>query len=228
MSLRSSSTMVFNSFFYFKRSYIYSTISSFDLVSQIPSQPMMIKSSSGCRSTTWMSGLAVMGHSSGFRSLFTLYLRSPRDLLRLRLPSTRPSVTWLPAFSIRLSSISSSGLWSKESGKALPPRPNTHLESPALAAYIFYMLSISITFAVQPIESNISWSLLWSPPALFPLMSPSSLKRGALLGGFFLFMAASSSLPGSFSSSSSILRKLYLRAASRFPLLYPSTSFKYY
>lgn len=186
-----------------------STISWLDLVSQMPSQPMMMKSSSPVRSNSRTSGLAVTGCSSGVSSLFYLYFKSPRDLLRFRLPSTLPSTIWLPAFSILRFSSSLSGLWSYERGIALPPRAITHLESPALATYNFFISSIKMQFAVQPIESSIKLSLLTSE-AVFE-MSPSSLNRGALLGGFYLFIVAISSLPGSFSNCLSISKKLYLR-----------------
>lgn len=133
MSSNKSVTISFRDYPPLSFSYIYSTISSLLLVSQIPSQPMMMKSSSSVSSTTDVSGYAVTGCSSGFNFLFYLYFRSPRDLLRFKLPSTLPSVITLPAFSILLLSSSFSGLWSNVRGTALPPLPSTDLESPALA-----------------------------------------------------------------------------------------------
>jgi len=44
-------------------------------------------------------------------------------------------------------------------------------------------------------------------------ISPSSLKRGALLGGFALFISAISFLPLSYSNYTSISKKLYLSAS---------------
>jgi hypothetical protein len=80
-----------------------------DLTSQIPSQPMTMKSSSSSICLTVMSGTQVIACSSGGKFLF-LWFRSPRDLDKLRLPSTLPSITSLPALIIRWYSFGFSGL----------------------------------------------------------------------------------------------------------------------
>jgi hypothetical protein len=71
---------------------------------------MIMKSSSGVISITNVSGFAVIGYSSGFKDLLVLYFKSPKDLLKFRLPSTLPSTIVLPAFSILSFSFSLSGL----------------------------------------------------------------------------------------------------------------------
>lgn len=64
-----------------------------------------MKSISLSRSNSYVSGFAVMDYSSGVRCVLFLYFRSPRDLVRLRLPSTRPSVIVDPDFVMRSISV---------------------------------------------------------------------------------------------------------------------------
>ena len=96
-----------------------------------------MKSDSGVISYSYVSGLAVIGCSSAYNSGFCLYFKSPSARVKLRFPSTRPSVIVLPAASILLISSSFSGLWSKLSATAFPPYPMTALESPAFATNNF-------------------------------------------------------------------------------------------
>jgi len=73
-------------------SYIHATASSLLFFSQIPSHPMSMKSTPFSRVNSYVSGLAVIAYSSGFKCSRCLYFRSPRLRVRFRLPSTRPSV----------------------------------------------------------------------------------------------------------------------------------------
>lgn len=66
----------------------------------MPSHPIMMKSTSSVKSYSYTSGLAVMAYSSGLRSDFFLYLKSPRDLVKFNPPSTLPLTILLPAFNI--------------------------------------------------------------------------------------------------------------------------------
>jgi len=73
-------------------------ISSVLRVSQIPSQPMIIKSSSFVSFLIYISGKAEIIYSSGLRLAFFLYSRSPRALVKLRLSLTLPSLIYPPAY----------------------------------------------------------------------------------------------------------------------------------
>ena len=84
-------------FFSFSRWPIHFTISSFCLTSQIPSQPMMIKSIFSFL-TFKMSGSAVIICSSGANLAFFLYSKSPIALERFKFPYTLPCTTSPPAF----------------------------------------------------------------------------------------------------------------------------------
>ena len=76
----------------------------------------------------------------------------PMALERLRPPLTLPSgVTFPPAFSILVISISSSGLWSIERSTAIPAFDKTHRESPALAT-MMRLPCINATTAVHPLS----------------------------------------------------------------------------
>lgn len=86
------STSSFLALYLFIYSYIHYTASSLLFFSQIPSHPISMKSTPFSRSNSYVSGLAVIACSSGFRCSRCLYLRSPRLRVRFRLPSTRPSV----------------------------------------------------------------------------------------------------------------------------------------
>jgi len=189
---------------------MYSTAYSLLLFSQMPSQPIRIKSMLLSSSNSYVSGFAVMAYSSGFRCSLFLYFRSPRDLVRLRFPSTRPSWMVLPAFSILSISIYDSGLWSTLISTAFPSLPITHLESPALATYNFdNSLSIITTLEVQPIESSIISSRVCSLSS--PFLSPYKICMiGGFYGGCSFRSWASSSYPASSLRSSSTLKKLCL------------------
>ena len=86
------------------------TASSLLFFSQIPSQPINMKSTPFSRSNSYVSGFAVIAYSSGFKCSRALYLRSPRLRVRLRLPSTRPSVMVDPDLVILSISVQLSGL----------------------------------------------------------------------------------------------------------------------
>lgn len=112
---------------------IKSTTSWEDLTSQIPSQPITIKSSSSSIFCVLMSGTQVIGCSVTGRFLTCLCLRSPSDRLKFKFPSTLPSITSQPALIILSYSLGFSGLWSSESSIALPLCDSTQRESPAFA-----------------------------------------------------------------------------------------------
>ena len=95
------------------------------------------------------SGFAVIICSSAGSLLFVLYYRSPNALDKFKFPFTLPYETIPPAFVIRLSSISSSGLWSKLKGTTSLLTDATARESPELAQMIL-MGVIKTTLAVQP------------------------------------------------------------------------------
>merc|ERR1711988_626730 len=101
--------------------------------SQIPSQPMTKKASSGLIALFITSGIGEINCSAGFRAGFFLYSRSPRALLKFRFPLTLPSIMKPPAFEILVFSISLSGLWSSDKAKTFLLLHKMHLESPALA-----------------------------------------------------------------------------------------------
>ena len=199
ISLSSSLTTVLRSTVYALFSnfaYTHSTISSFDLVSQQPSQPIIMKSDSGVISYSYVSGFAVIGCYSAVNSVFYLYFKSPRARVKLRLPSTRPSVIVLPAASILLISSSFSGLWSKLRGTALPPYPMTALESPAFATNSFFLTESTITtLAVHPIESSARDSSDCSPFSFLPPASVSTFNSGDLFGGLSRLSFATSCRP---------------------------------
>ena len=88
-SSRSSSKIWPFSFFYDKRFDIQFTMSAFDLTSQIPSQPMMIKSMFSFF-IFFTYGFAVIICSYADSLLLVLYSRSPIALDKLRLPFTLP------------------------------------------------------------------------------------------------------------------------------------------
>lgn len=171
-----------------------------------------MKSISLSRSNSYVSGFAVIDYSSGVRWVLFLYLRSPKDLVRLRLPSTRPSVIVEPLLVIRSISVWHSGLWSSLMVTAFPPLAMTHLESPAFATNIFFnYLSMYMTLDVHPIESNIISSLVcWLGSFFSPPASPSILRNAAFLGGFALLRSPSSFWPSGSLSKSSTLRNDYL------------------
>lgn len=77
---------------FFICSYTHYTASSLLFFSQIPSHPIKMKSTPFSKSNSYVSGLAVIAYSSGFKCSRYLYFKSPRLRVRLRLPSTRPSV----------------------------------------------------------------------------------------------------------------------------------------
>lgn len=108
------------------------TISLFVLTSQMPSQPIIIKSMF-LFSVLVMSGHGLIICSSGLSLSPVLYSRSPRARERLSPPFTRPKLTVPPAFLILSNSIESSGLWSLLNSLVSPLIEATDLESPALA-----------------------------------------------------------------------------------------------
>mmetsp|Transcript_2723 Transcript_2723/g.7503 ORF Transcript_2723/g.7503 Transcript_2723/m.7503 type:complete len:357 (-) Transcript_2723:106-1176(-) len=112
-----------------------STTSWLLMTSQTPSQASTMNSSSSLSSHSVMSGSAVMTWSLGSMLLSPLYFKSPMARERLRFPLTRwcpfISCTNPPAFSMRVLSRMSAGLWSTLSAWALPPRQMTARESPA-------------------------------------------------------------------------------------------------
>ena len=173
-----------------------------------------MKSQSGFISYSYVSGFAVIGCYSAVNSVFCLYFKSPRARVKLRLPSTRPSVIVLPAASILLISSSFSGLWSKLRGTAFPPYPMTALESPAFATNNFFRVESTITtFAVQPIDSSYRPSSVISPfSPLLPPASVSTFSSGDLFGGLSRLSFATSCRPPALSYTST----------SRKPFLSPS------
>jgi hypothetical protein len=93
--------------------------------------------------------------------VFFLWAMSPMALDRFKLPSILPSTfTVEPALYILSLSFLFYGLWSKLIGKALPPSPRTHLESPALA-HIRTFFYIARTLAVHPLLSIFSAEYLF-------------------------------------------------------------------
>eukprot|EP00300_Choanocystis_sp_HF-7_P009864 c16676_g1_i1.p1 GENE.c16676_g1_i1~~c16676_g1_i1.p1 ORF type:complete len:144 (+),score=19.69 c16676_g1_i1:86-517(+) len=92
------------------------TTSSFDMQSHTPSHAITMNSSSEFRSNRSTSGEPEMIWLSGGKFLFCLYLRSPNDRARFKLPFTR----WFPvncemnppAASMRDFSTWWCGLWS--------------------------------------------------------------------------------------------------------------------
>lgn len=126
---------------------IHSTISLGDLFSQMPSQPIKIKSILSFFSFI-MSGFAETACSSWGRGDF-LYVRSPNARERSKIPSTRPLYTFHYVFLIRLRSSGSVGLWSWLSSKHSPDTHATALLSPEFAQKIFSGV-IRTTLAVQP------------------------------------------------------------------------------
>ena len=105
----------------------------FYLVSQIPSHPIRINSSLIDRVLFLTSGNAIISYSSGPRSTFFLYSKSPIARERFKFPFTRPSVMNPPAFFILALSFFISGLWSIDNSVTFPFSEMTLLESPALA-----------------------------------------------------------------------------------------------
>lgn len=179
-----------------------------------------MKSTPFSRSNSYVSGLAVIACSSGFNYSRYLYFKSPRLRVKLRLPSTRPSVIVDPDFVILSISVWLSGLWSMLISTALPFLPMTHRESPAFATNIFFLLlSIYTTFEVQPMESNIISSFVCSSSFL----SRSSLRifnNAGFFGGFSRLRSPSSFWPYGVLSSTSTFKKE--RRSHSF------TSFSYY
>jgi len=113
-----------------------STAYWFEWNSQIPSQPM-IKKSTLESAKDRMSGIAEIIWSLGGNRLFFLYIRSPIARDKLRLPFTRPSLlTKPPAFWIRALSVAFCGLWSIDNATDFPLTDKTQRESPALAQKI--------------------------------------------------------------------------------------------
>ena len=86
--------------YFFICSYTHATASSLLFFSQMPSQPINMKSMPFSSSNSYVSGLAVMACSSGLRCSRYLYFRSPKLRVRFKLPSTRPSVIVEPDFVI--------------------------------------------------------------------------------------------------------------------------------
>lgn len=147
-SSKSSSKMSMGSFFLSSLALIHSTIVLFDFFCQIPSQPIIIKSSPYLRQLI-KSGVEVTICSEGPNVLLFLNYKSPKDLDILRAWLILPPLTNPPAFLMRRYSALSYGLWSKLRGIILPLQHATHLESPALATY----MSLSVmkqTLAVHP------------------------------------------------------------------------------
>jgi hypothetical protein len=99
---------------------------------QIPSQPKIINSALAT-GFFFKSGFALIICYYGFMFLVILYSWSPKARDRFKFPFTRPSITCPPAFFIRFSSISSSGLWSTLIFSVLPLLTTMHRESPAFA-----------------------------------------------------------------------------------------------
>lgn len=90
-------------------------------------------------------------HADAYNKRF-MFHHIPMARERFRPPFTRPSaVTFPPAFSMRVRSRSSSGLWSNERSTALPFRQRTQRESPALATTRWF-LHKRTTHAVQPLS----------------------------------------------------------------------------
>ena len=85
---------------FFICSYTHYTASSLLFFSQIPSHPIKMKSTPFSKSNSYVSGFAVIAYSSGFKCSRYLYFKSPRLRVRLRFPSTRPSVMVEPDFVI--------------------------------------------------------------------------------------------------------------------------------
>lgn len=105
-------------------------ISPLLLSSQIPSHPM-IKKSSPSFFIFVISGFAVIICSSAERFLEDLYSKSPMALERFKLPLMRPSSMVPPALIMRSLYDFYSGLWSLLSSLASPLRLQmTALESP--------------------------------------------------------------------------------------------------
>mmetsp|Transcript_12484 Transcript_12484/g.52518 ORF Transcript_12484/g.52518 Transcript_12484/m.52518 type:complete len:257 (-) Transcript_12484:899-1669(-) len=138
-----------------------STTSWLVFTSKIPSQPSTRNSSSASASSpsdasalsrnvcVMISGIAVTACSAAGTSLLCLNSESPIARLRLSTPFTRPSATKHLAFSMRLSSSGSSGLWSRLSATAAPPRDSTHRLSPQFATTREFPRTTATT-AVQP------------------------------------------------------------------------------
>lgn len=191
----------------------HSTISSLVFYSQIPSQPIIMKSVAGSNSYSQQSGSEVIGYSSGVNPCFYLYFISPKARVKFRFPSTRPSTTSLPAFVILASSIGPSGLWSKLMGIHFPLTPMTHLESPAFATKTFLRFqSITTTFAVQPIESKLRGSSPFSVISSlgFFIVSYKIFIKGDLAGGLDFFIFSRNFWPSSLVIATSTSRKLRL------------------
>mmetsp|Transcript_4947 Transcript_4947/g.14425 ORF Transcript_4947/g.14425 Transcript_4947/m.14425 type:complete len:213 (+) Transcript_4947:265-903(+) len=127
--------------------------------SQMPSQAMIMNSSSGWRWKIRMSGVAQTICCSGASFEFCLNLKSPIDRDKLRSPFTRwrtcgPKrwfMTHPPAFSMRACSPGKLGLWSSDMSTAMPWRQRTARLSPALATTMVSGQTQHTT-AVQPIR----------------------------------------------------------------------------
>lgn len=110
--------------------------SSFERQSQMPSQAITMKLSSGLRSNLVTSGKGDTACSYGDLFYWSLNLKSPKARLRASAPSTLLSWTIWFAFLILVDSSLLSGLWSSLSGTTSPPPPflkSTDLLSPIFA-----------------------------------------------------------------------------------------------
>mmetsp|Transcript_10156 Transcript_10156/g.31802 ORF Transcript_10156/g.31802 Transcript_10156/m.31802 type:complete len:450 (+) Transcript_10156:441-1790(+) len=175
-----------------------STTSWLDLTSKMPSQPSTRNSSSGTGASAhssaspgasrsvcvMISGLAVTACSAAGTSLACLNSESPMARLRLSTPLTRPSDTKHLAASIRAASVGSSGLWSRLSATAVPPRLSTQRLSPQLATVRDWPCTTAAT-AVQPAAGPCT-----SPPVVGGM---GSLAVATMLLGGVAYIDSSSS-----------------------------------
>lgn len=150
----SSSSRMLPRLFLGMRALIQPTISPLDLDYQMPSQPMIRKSSPSFLILV-ISGLAVIICSSAGRFLQFLYSKSPIARDRFRLPLIRPSSTVPPAFTILVFSNLSSGLWSRLSSLASPLRlQTTARESPRWASFYLREWSVTCVGDVDELRSD--------------------------------------------------------------------------
>lgn len=102
---------------------------------QIPSHARIMKESPGLIFSlqTFTSGKALTACSQAVSRLLFFRVWSPKALAKLRPWLMRPLITWQPALSMRLLSMSSVGLWSFDIEIIFPLIQSTHRESPILA-----------------------------------------------------------------------------------------------
>lgn len=171
----------------------------FSYLYQMPSHPIMMKSSSLHNCIDLISGWPVMVCLSYESLSFFLQCKSPRHLERLRWLLIRPPSTLYPEATILYSSRGFYGLWSQDSSMIDPKRLKAALESPAFATYRVLPTN-KATFAVHPTESA---TLLFSNGC-----SP-----------FYIVMFFSNSSPCSDPNNSSRSLKVYYKAFAQFPFL---------